>query len=104
MKNRINAKDFCKLLSPNTHGRKSDNDLALDAQKWGKILKVLKKVIGEQLAKDNSIHLPFGKFYLIENKKETTIFNGEEIPIKNKLQARCSCSEQFKEFVNAGKN
>jgi nucleoid DNA-binding protein len=90
---KLKKSDFSKLLSPETRGW-------LDAKQWGKIRKIIKKVIVQELLKGNSIQTEFGEFSCVENLRSTTIFNGKEIPIKNKYQVRCSCSNQFKEIVN----
>jgi nucleoid DNA-binding protein len=95
---KIKKTEFAKLLSPHT---RSSEDINLDAKQWGKILSILKKVIGQELLKGNSIFTPFGEFYRIDNPQRTIKSHGEEIPIKNKYQVRCSCSESLKEIVNA---
>jgi len=93
---KIKKTDFAKLLSPHTRDW-------LDAKDWLKLLSIIRDVLGEQLMQGNSIQTHFGEFYRIENLHKTIFLNGKEIPIKNKYQARCSCANQFKGIVNAGK-
>jgi len=98
--NKINASEFCKLLSPHTRGQ-------VNAKQWKDLLKILQMEIGKQLNQnDCEIHLPFGTFSKIENKQQfikKSINGVENVPIKNKYQARCSCN-QLKELVNDGEN
>jgi len=94
---KIKKSEFAKRLSPHTRGW-------LDAKDWRKILPIIKTVIGESLVQGHTVQTDFGEFSKIENKQKevrSPLMGGEYVPIKNRYQARCSCSSQFKEIINS---
>jgi nucleoid DNA-binding protein len=97
----IYLKDFSKILA--TYTRKND-DINLDSLQWRKILRILPEAIGNELAKGNRIHTPFGEYFTTENTQKTikNSINGQtDVPIKYKRRAVCSCSRHFKEIINS---
>jgi nucleoid DNA-binding protein len=87
--------DFAKKLSKKTRGW-------LDYRDWIKIEKIFRSTTAEELNAGNDVPTWFGTFSRKENVRGTTVFQGQDIPIKNKWSVRCSCAEQFKELLNAG--
>jgi predicted ester cyclase len=94
---KIKKTEFSKLLSPHTRGW-------IDSKGWREILLIIRNVIGEELIKDNIVHLPFGEFKKFPNKQktiQTAVCGNKDVPIRHEFQVRCSCSNQFKGIVNA---
>jgi hypothetical protein len=102
--NKIFLKEFSEILATHTRKKNRNISLGLDSQQWRKILHILSKVIGTELAKDNCIYLPFGEYSTTENTQQIVkkSINGQiNVPIKYKRRAVCSCARHFKEIINS---